>query len=310
MVWLSGLLPSFRQAQEVFQRIGHRDIPYSNLWRCTQEHGEQMKKYVESQQAQVAPERIVLSSTAQDHDQCKGISIDGGMVNIRGEGWKEFKVGTVSDIVPQPGLDPRTGEEIDQPCAIQTQYAAVLGSVTDFAPAMWALAVEHAVPQAARSSVTADGAEWIWTLTADYFPDSVQIVDWYHADEHLAAASHALYPEDESTAQRWRKRMHDPLFAGQVWRITQPLEAAQLPEHARYFHHHQRRMQYQEFREEGYPIGSGTVESGIKQHKTRLTGPGMRWKRVGAERMLVIRSAVLGDTFDHLWRATQNSPPL
>ena len=62
-------------------------------------------------------------------------------------------------------------------------------------------------------------------------------------------------------------------------------------------------MQYQAFREEGYPIGSGTVESGIKQFKARLTGPGMRWSRPGAERMLVIRAAVLAGSFDDLWAA-------
>ena len=213
-------------------------------------------------------------------------------------------------MVLRPDLDQRTGKAIEQRRAAHTRYTAVLGSVTDFAPALWALAVAHDVPQAARSSVTADGAEWIWALTADYFPDSVQIVDWYHADQHLAAAAHALYPEDELTAQRWRKQMRDPLFAGQVWRITQPLQAAQLPEQARYVQHHQRRMQYLEFREEGFPIGSGTVESGIEQHKSRLTGPGMRWERAGAERMLVIRSAVLAKTFAALWMASQNSPSI
>jgi hypothetical protein len=60
-------------------------------------------------------------------------------------------------------------------------------------------------------------------------------------------------------------------------------------------------MQYQEFQEQGYPIGSGTVESGVKQFKTRLTGPGMRWSRPAAERMLIIRAAVLQDNFDTLW---------
>jgi len=58
-----------------------------------------------------------------------------------------------------------------------------------------------------------------------------------------------------------------------------------------------------EFREEGYPIGSGTVESGIKQFKARLTGSGMRWSRPGAERMLIVRASVLGDSFDALWQA-------
>jgi hypothetical protein len=182
-------------------------------------------------------------------------------------------------------------------------YAAVLGSVEQFAPALWATAVAHQVPQAADSSVTADGAEWIWNLAADYFPDSVQIVDWYHACEHLAGAAYALQPDDPERAQRWFKQAQKHLFLGNLHLITAPLDDAGLENHSRYFHTHKRRMQYQEFREEGYPIGSGTVESGIKQFKARLAGPGMRWSRLAAERMLVVRSAVLASDFDALWAA-------
>jgi hypothetical protein len=66
-------------------------------------------------------------------------------------------------------------------------------------------------------------------------------------------------------------------------------------------------MQYQEFHEDGYPIGSGTTESGInpgtgvKQFKSRLTASGMRWSRQAAKHMLIIRAAVLSNTFDALW---------
>ena len=73
--------------------------------------------------------------------------------------------------------------------------------------------------------------------------------------------------------------------------------------HARYFHTHQRRMQYQTFRADGFLIGSGSVESGIKQYKARLTGAGMRWSRAGVERMVIMRSVILSGTFDHLWAA-------
>ncbi len=62
-------------------------------------------------------------------------------------------------------------------------------------------------------------------------------------------------------------------------------------------------MQYHTFSEEGYPIGSGTVESGIKQFKQRLTGPGMRWTRQAAEHMLIIRAAVMSESFDAPWEA-------
>jgi hypothetical protein len=182
----------------------------------------------------------------------------------------------------------------------------VLGSTNEFAPARWALAVERQLPQAADLSVTADGAEWIWNLAADYFPESVQIVDWYHATEHVAQAAEALSPCDEKIAQRWQHERRQDLSLGQLQRLTEPLEQANLASHAHYFHTHQRRMQYQTFHEQGYPIGSGTVESGIKRFKHRLTGPGMRWSRPAAQRMLVIRAAVMSDNFDNLWALSRN----
>jgi hypothetical protein len=302
MVWLSGLLP-YGQAEQVFDRIGQMHLPHATLWRHVEKHGERLQAYVKNEQAQVSPERIILDDAQQDHDTPKGVSLDGGMVNIRGEGWKEFKAGVVYDVGQRPGPDPLTGETVDLPCAETCQYTAVLGDVGQFAPALWAVAVAQDVPRAARSSVTADGAEWIWNLAADLFPDSTQIVDWYHATQHLAPAAHALFPQDDARALDWYRQMQTPLFRGEIWKLTQPLVQAGLADHAHYFEHHQRRMQYQEFREDGWLIGSGPVESEIKQFKVRLTGPGMRWARPNAERMLVIRSAVLSHQFDTLWAA-------
>lgn len=305
MVWLAGLLP-YAQAAAVFERIGHCAIPVTGIWRETQAHGERLRAHVRQQQDRVAVERVVLPPAGQDHQQRQGVSLDGGTMHIRGEGWKEFKVGTVYEIVTRPEKDPETGEVSDQPHGERMSYCAVLGSAGEFAPALWALAVERQVPQAAELSVTADGAEWIWNLVADHFPDAVQIVDWYHATQHLAQAAEALYPRDEAAAQRWQQERRQPLYLGQIQRITEPLEQAGLAAQARYFHTHQRRMQYQTFREDGYPIGSGTVESGIKRFKQRLSGPGMRWSRPAAERMLVIRAAILSDTFDTLWTLSPN----
>jgi hypothetical protein len=302
MVWLSGLLP-YAQAEQVFTRIGHRHIPATSLWRHTQKHGTRLKKWVEQTQEQVDLTRIILADERQDHQQPKGISMDGGMVNIRGEGWKEFKAGTIFDVATRLEYEEATGEPVERVCAENVRYTAVLGSVESFKPALWALAVDHDVPRAARSCITADAAAWIWNLAPDYFPDSVQIVDWYHAVEHLAKAAHALHSDDADRAQRWYHQMQTPLFRGEIWKITRILDEAQLEDHALYFHNHQRRMQYQQFRTDGYPIGSGTVESGIKQYKARLTGAGMRWSRIGAGRMFVLRSAVLGDNFDELWDA-------
>jgi len=75
-----------------------------------------------------------------------------------------------------------------------------------------------------------------------------------------------------------------------------------FPNLTTYFERHQRRMQYLKFREAGLLIGSGTVESGVKQFKQRLCGIGMRWNHDNANRMLVIRAAIVSNEFDDHWQ--------
>lgn len=233
----------------------------------------------------------------------KGISLDGGMVNIRGEGWKEVKVGTVYDIELRLERDKDTQELLEMPHAVNIAYTAVLGDVQAFAPALWHVAVQQGLPTAQASSVTADGAEWIWNLVADYFPDSVQIVDWYHACQHLALAAQALFTDQPEKTRAWLLEHATALFQGQIHCITQALDTAGLTDHSHYFHTHHRRMNYLEFREAGWPIGSGSVESEVNQYKARLSAAGMRWSRSGAQRMLVIRGAVLDTSFNASWTA-------
>jgi len=260
-----------------------------------------MKAYQEHQQELVNVERVKLPAPWEDHYQRKGVSMDGGMVHIREEGWKEIKVGTVFDIVMKSERDRLTGEWADYAHADHISYAAVLGGVEAFSKALWKAALEADIPCADQSSVTADGAAWIWNVATDLFPDSAQIVDWYHAVQHLSAAGQALHPDDEQQGRQWFHKQKQPLFQGEIHLITAPLDAAGLTDHSRYFHTHKRRMQYHQFQDEGFPIGSGSVESSIKQFKARLTGPGIRWSRAGAEQMLLIRAAVLDDSFDNLW---------
>jgi hypothetical protein len=305
MVWLASTR-SYAEAAETFERIARRTVPASSIWEETQRHGERLKRWMAHQQAQVGVERVVLPPVGADHERPLGVSLDGGKMHIRGEEWKEFKVGTVFEVIAVPEWDRETGEWVDEVHGVNMAYRAVLGTVDEFAPALWALAVERQVPQAANVSVTADGADWIWNLADDYFPDSVQIVDWYHATAYLAQAAEALYPNDPDAAQRWRQARRDDLYLGQTHKLIEPLARAGLSAQAEYFCKHTRRMQYQEFHEQGYPIGSGTVESGIKRFKHRLSGPGMRWSRPAAERMLVLRAAVMSGNFDQLWTVARN----
>jgi len=227
------------------------------------------------------------------------------MVNIRAEGWRELKVGTVFDVDTRLERNPQPQQLDEMAHGVNVHYTAVLGSKEEFAPALWHLAVKHDLPTAKERVVVGDGALWIWNLAEDVAPDGRQIVDWFHAVQHLAEAATVFYPNEDDTQKRarWLKRYKDHLYMGRIHKIIAALHRRDRADLALYFERHQRRMQYLEFREEGWPIGSGTVESGVKQFKQRLTGTGMRWNADNANRMLVIRAAALGKDFATLWAA-------
>lgn len=133
------------------------------------------------------------------------------------------------------------------------------------------------------------------------FPTATQIVDWYHACQQLAQAANLRFPDSPDEAQVWLKALKNHLWRGEVKTIIAHLQAAGLSAH--YFEEHQRRMDYPAFNALGYPLGSGTTESGVKQYKQRLCGTGMRWSRAGLERMMLLRSAALDNSFADHWAA-------
>ena len=151
----------------------------------------------------------------------------------------------------------------------------------------------------------------------EHFYDSRQAVDWYHATQHLWKLAHLLHGEGTPQAQQWYRAQETPLFEGLADQLaasfrslarTQPNHAEDLRREAGYFDGHVRRMQYQELREDGWPIGSGMVESACKQFRHRFVGTGMRWSRPGIERLLPVRSAILSRRFDEVWLSTYKPP--
>jgi hypothetical protein len=302
-VWLSGLLPD-EQCSAVFEPISERLIPASSSWRQTQRHGARLQASVEPQRQPVSVERVRLPDRIPDHHQRQAVSMDGGRVNIRGEGWREWKVGAVFDVETRLERNPQTRELEPMAQGVNVHDSAVLGCKDNFTAALWALAVEPDLPTARQRAVIGDGAAWIWTVAEEVCPDGRQMVDWFHAVQPLAEAANALYPDEKDAHPRaqWLKTHQDHLYLGRIHKIIAALHPRGRDDLAPYFERHQRRMQSLEFREAGFPIGSGTVESGVKPFKQRLTGTGMRWNADNANRMLLIRAAGLGNDFDALWQ--------
>jgi hypothetical protein len=318
-VWLGGVAPSYEAAAAILQRIGHTNISSASVWRRVQAWGEQFKALEETARAKATalPEQWAPPSRAEVADQRMGVAMDGTMLHLLQEGWKELKVGTVFKIAVGPTRDERTGELLELAHAVQNSYVAHLGGPEILGELVWTEARRRGWEHAQDTEALGDGAGWIWNQATLHFPDSRQVVDWYHGKQHLAVAAHALKDEATPAFQRWFNSHETALYQGHAARIADELEqaAGQQPERsedlrreAGYFRDNQHRMNYLEMREEEWPIGSGMVESGGKQYKARFCGPGMRWSRAGAEKLLPVRSAILSKRFDELWASVYSAP--
>lgn len=173
---------------------------------------------------------------------------------------------------------------------------------TDPRLALWGAHTAHLRPVV----LLADGARWIWALAARCFgEDRIEIVDAWHAVQHLWAVGKALFGESTAQATAWVKAAEADLWEIGPLPVLQRLKAAvpPTPEAAEvlrvergYFTSNAPRMRYPQFRAQGLPVGSGAVESAARhlvQH--RLKGPGMRWSVAGAHALLALRSALASD---------------
>jgi hypothetical protein len=233
MVGLCGLLP-FEQAAAVMARIGKRTVSDSSLWRMVQQAGQPLDKSANCD----LPDTRHLSNPESAASDTKVLSMDGGMVNIFGEGWKELKVALVGSVVEEPVPSDR-GPQVHTPAL---RYSAILGDVSAFTPSLLDLAACTHFTEAVRSCITADGAPWIWNLGDAHFPDSLQILDWYYARQQLSLAAQALFPDHVVAATAWFQAHTDDLFEGHLAPIVAELERADLADTAAYFRTHQVRM--------------------------------------------------------------------
>ena len=142
-----------------------------------------------------------------------------------------------------------------------------------------------------------------------YYPHAIQIVAWYHAEGYLEPIAKALYGTDQKAIHHWLDETRTLLWEGHVQKViatcsklTDHPQAGEAAQKAlTYYSNNQHRMDYARFREAGYMIGSGTVESGCKQIVTqRLKRSGARWTETGARLTAKARAAWLSGQWDHL----------
>ena len=223
---------------------------------------------------------------------------------------REAKLATVwtaNTLTPQ-GRPTRDHGSVSYSGAIETVAARDTDpELAPFAQRVLREAQRRRFPAAARRVVIGDGAPWIWKFATAAFPAAVQILDLFHAKQHLSDVSKAVHDSDPKRARAWADERHDELDDGRIEDVLATLrQHADTCEEARhcaeYVQSNRDRMRYKNFRAEGLCVGSGVVEAGCKLTVgTRLKRAGMHWTVDGANAILALRCCYLSGRFEEFW---------
>jgi hypothetical protein len=197
-----------------------------------------------------------------------------------------------------------------------TTYTGAIETAEEFGKRIYLEAWKRGWNGAEKKVVMGDGAEWIWNLADQHFPGAIQIVDLYHARQHLWELARRLHPHDEVNQKAWMKVHQKRLLdKGKIEKLVcalrsinsaNPEVAEKLRTEADYFQRNAARMRYPNFRRQHLFVGSGVIEAGCRTViGSRLKQSGMFWTVRGANAIIALRCCHLNGRFEDYWEARQ-----
>jgi hypothetical protein len=226
------------------------------------------------------------------------IMLDGCMLLTREESWKELKLCRIFSTEARIEINKNRNQ------ISQSNYVGHLGSYKDFFAK-----VECHTDFIKEKIFVADGAKWIWKWIDDMYPKSIQILDFYHAKEHLCQFAEQQF-KDQQQRLLWIDKQSLRLLNDHIEDVIKDLEsmkadganAAQMkPPLIQYYKSNSKRMKYKTFKENGWLIGSGAIEAAnrhVIQQRMKLSG--QRWTIAGAQQLLNLRMAHKSDRWDDI----------
>lgn len=305
---------AYDEAQETLKIYAGVDVPSSQIRKMVQKIGPDLAKWNHDRE-ETRCEKVPTLYVSYD-----GTGVPMRKVETQGRKGKqpdgtskgrEVKLGS---IFTSQQFDEE-GHPIRDPGS--TTYVSSFEDAQDFGALIRQEARLRGAACAGRVSVLGDGAHWIWNLARINFPDARQILDFYHACEHLTVLASALFPNDEAKVTRHVEKWVKWLETDKVLKVVAAAKKA-LPHHGPrrkvasremgYFTRNAKRMMYATLRKEGYFIGSGVVEAGCKAVVGKRTKQsGMFWRIYGAQNILNIRCSILSNTYDNYWNHRRHS---
>lgn len=101
------------------------------------------------------------------------------------------------------------------------KYHCDITEAEQFGRLLWATGIQNNVDTYNEIIFVSDGAVWIWKLVEKYFPQAIQIVDWYHASQYLTPIAEAAFGADTSQAKEWLAQARTDLWEGRIQEVIQ-----------------------------------------------------------------------------------------
>jgi hypothetical protein len=321
---LAGIAFSFEESVKWLKEFLLFDVSENSIRSETQKIGQLQQEEEEEQVRASQNEKALQERLREEKETPKRLygSLDAAKVRIEPrarkgepvpdhEDWRDMKVGCwyQAEAVPLSRRSSRQRRKAQREGTVfrttHHQYYCDIAHVDLFGKLVWATGCQVSADLVAELVFVCDGAAWIWDVVEQYYPNAVQIVDWYHAEDRLKRVADASFA---SPAQRqaWLAPVVDSLWQGQVEEVIFACNRlASKHDEARqavtYFSNNRQRMRYDVFRAQGYLLGSGTIESGCKQIVTqRLKRAGAQWIVKGAVLTAKARAAWLSGTWHAL----------
>jgi hypothetical protein len=329
---LTGVAFSFEESEKWLKEFLLFDVSENSIRSETQKMGLLQQKG-EEQDIQASQNEKALQARLREEKQVpKRLygSLDAAKVRIEPrarqgkavpehEDWRDLKVGCwyQAEAVSVSRQSSRQRQKAQREGTVfrttHHQYYCDIAHVDEFGKLVWATGFQVTADLAAELVFVCDGAAWIWDLVEHYYPNAVQIVDWYHAEERLKRLANTAFPSPVQR-QEWLVPVVEALWQGQVEEVILACtRLANKHEEARqavtYFSNNSQRMRYAVFRDQDYLIGSGTIESGCKQIVSqRLKRSGAQWIVEGAVLTAKARAAWLSGNWHALCQKRARLP--
>jgi hypothetical protein len=305
---------SYEEAAAVAQKWG-ATVSHSAMHALTQRLGARAEANTQAQLESVPRERRPERAPTK----LAVLMLDGWQVRQRGPGWgkkrtqqtrvewHEWKTG-VYYRQEQAGHTAGGRGVLEEKIMIGWQ-----GEPLEFGRRLHWEALRSGLGRAQAKLVVGDGAPWIWNVAQDRWAGASEVLDFYHASQHLWELGRALHRQDEAATAKWvEARLHQLRHGGEKrvlaevarLKVSRGKAGKVVKREQNYLATHARRMNYRVIHRRGWPIGSGPVESACRQRQCRFKRSGQFWTPKGMRHLGALTEARHNHHWDELWLAS------